>query len=140
MPTVDINKIPCRFRTRFSPTIYNDHVYDTSDNVDRLTYVDPVLQISNMQKMGVNYALQKGQTLIDDAFDPLQDEYRFTTPVYAEDRVDMDKKIEMYKKARAAVGNAVEKQKYKEAMEAKLKESTESIEKRSIEDSSEKVE
>lgn len=77
-----------KFYNKFNLAENKYKTYDRSDKVDRLTYVDPVLQIKNFFRAGSQTALQRGQFLYESADAALAEGDTWSVPVYQKDIVD----------------------------------------------------
>lgn len=110
-----------RFHTIYSVAKKAPHIYDATDKVDRLTYVDPVLQIQNFQRAGINYALQNGQCLYQ-SMNEVENMEVPTIPTFSLDPVDVAQREARYREMRADLANKKEAFfKAKKAQEERLK-------------------
>lgn len=106
------------FCTQYTTCRKQPHHYDASDRVDRLTYVDPVLQIQNFMRAGINYALQNGQCLYQ-SMNEVDNMEVPAVPVFSMDSVDIAERQKRYQELRKEV--AQKKEAYLKAQEAQKK-------------------
>lgn len=104
-----------RFATQYTIARRPLHKYDSTDRVDRLTYVDPVLQIQNFMRAGINYALQNGQCLYQ-SMNEVENMEIPAVPVFSMDSVDIAERQKRYQELREDV--AKKKEAYLKAQKA----------------------
>lgn len=106
-----------KFATQYTIARSLPHKYDTTDRVDRLTYVDPVLQIQNFMRAGINYALQNGQCLYQ-SMNEVDSMDIPAVPVFSMDSVDIAERQKRYEELRHEV--AQKKETYLKAKKAQI--------------------